>query len=165
MQVPATWHLQRRWVWPISKNPDLKLFVLKSSVAQVEKRMTGMAASNALGDKMLMFVIGKSATPKFFKHVRNLPCWYRAQKKRTDRWNNFWRIATWTWLHKFKRQGRKIIMINDNCNDRPEITGLKRFCHQITCLVLNLWTNEWEGMLLEPENIRNKYAASVLKDI
>ena len=40
-------------------------------------RLTGMAASNALGE----FVIGKSASPRCFKHVRNLPCRYRSQKK------------------------------------------------------------------------------------
>ena len=40
-------------------------------------RLTGMAASNALGE----FVIGKSASPRCFKYVRNLPCRYRSQKK------------------------------------------------------------------------------------
>ena len=44
-------------------------------------RLTGMAASNALGEKIPMFVIGKSASPRSFKHVRNLPCRYRSQKK------------------------------------------------------------------------------------
>ena len=40
-----------------------------------------MAASNALGEKIPMFVIGKSAKPRFYKHVRNLSCPYWAQKK------------------------------------------------------------------------------------
>ena len=40
-------------------------------------RLTGMAVSNTLGE----FVIGKSASPRCFKHVRNLPCSYRSQKK------------------------------------------------------------------------------------
>ena len=44
-------------------------------------RLTGMAASNALGEKIPMFVIGKSASPTCFKHVRNLPCRYWSQKK------------------------------------------------------------------------------------
>ena len=44
-------------------------------------RLTGMAASNALGEKIPMFVIGKSASPRCFKHVHNLPCLYRFQKK------------------------------------------------------------------------------------
>ena len=44
-------------------------------------RLTGMAVSNTLGDKIPMFLIGKSASPKCFKHVRNLLCRYRSQKK------------------------------------------------------------------------------------
>ena len=32
-------------------------------------QLTGMAASNALGEKIPMFVIGISATPRCFKHV------------------------------------------------------------------------------------------------
>ena len=35
-------------------------------------QLTGMAASNALGEKIPMFVIGKSASPRGSKHVRNL---------------------------------------------------------------------------------------------
>ena len=44
-------------------------------------RLTGMAASNALDEKIPMFVTGKSASPRCFKHVRNLPCRCRSQKK------------------------------------------------------------------------------------
>ena len=46
-------------------------------------RLIGMAASNALGEKLPMFVIGKYAKPRCFKHVRNLPCHYRSQKKKS----------------------------------------------------------------------------------
>ena len=44
-------------------------------------RLTGMAASNTLGEKIPIIVIGKSASPRCSKHVRNLPCKYRSQKK------------------------------------------------------------------------------------
>ena len=44
-------------------------------------RLTGMAASNTLGEKIPMFVIGKSASPRCFKHVCNPLCRYRSQKK------------------------------------------------------------------------------------
>ena len=44
-------------------------------------RLTGKAASKALGEKIQMFVIGKSVNPRSFTHVRNLPCRYRSQKK------------------------------------------------------------------------------------
>ena len=36
-------------------------------------RLTRMYASNALGEQISMFVIGKSASPRCFKHVRNFP--------------------------------------------------------------------------------------------
>ena len=39
--------------------------------------LTGMATSNALGENIPMFVIGKSTNPRCFKHVHNLPCRYR----------------------------------------------------------------------------------------
>ena len=44
-------------------------------------QLTRMAASNALSEKTPIFVIGKSANPRCFKHVHNLPCRYRSQKK------------------------------------------------------------------------------------
>ena len=44
-------------------------------------RLIGIAVSNALGEKILMFVIGKSASPGCFKHFRNLPCRCQSQKK------------------------------------------------------------------------------------
>ena len=47
----------------------------------VEIEPTGMAAANALGEKLPMFVIEKSAKPRCFSGVRNIPCRYRAQKK------------------------------------------------------------------------------------
>ena len=36
-------------------------------------RLTGLAASNAVGDKLPMLVIGKSAKPPCFQNVKNLP--------------------------------------------------------------------------------------------
>ena len=44
-------------------------------------RLTGLAAGNAVGEKLPMFVIGKSAKPQCFSGVKNLPCRYRSQKK------------------------------------------------------------------------------------
>ena len=87
-------------------------------------RLTGMAASNALGEKLPMFVIGKSAKPRCFKHVRNLPCRYRSQKKA-------WMDGTLfeEWLReldrKFDMQGRKIVLVVNDCPAHPDISGLK----------------------------------------
>ena len=71
-----------------------------------------------------MFVIGKSASPRCFKHVRNLPCRYRSQKKA-------WMDGTFfeEWLHeldqKFGIKGRKVVMMVDNCPAHPEFSELK----------------------------------------
>ena len=40
-----------------------------------------MAAGNAVGEKPAMFAIGKSKTPRRFKHIKNLPCKYKSQYK------------------------------------------------------------------------------------
>ena len=47
-------------------------------------RLTGMTAASATGEKLGMFVIGKSKKPWCFKNVKQLPCQYRAQKKKLD---------------------------------------------------------------------------------
>ena len=44
-------------------------------------RLTGLAAGNAYGERLPMFVIRKANKPRCFKGVRNLPCRYRAQRK------------------------------------------------------------------------------------
>ena len=86
--------------------------------------LTRMTASNVLGEKIPMFYIGKSASPRCFKHVRNPPCRYRSQKKA-------WMDGTLfeEWLHelhrKFEMQQRKVVMIVDNCPAHSEVLGLK----------------------------------------
>ena len=89
-----------------------------------KRRLTRKAASNGLGEKIVMFVIGKSASPRCFKHVCNLHCRYQSQKKA-------WMDGTLfeEWLHeldrKFEMQERKVFMIVDNCPAHPEVSGLK----------------------------------------
>ena len=43
-------------------------------------RLTGMAAASATGEKLPMFVVGKSKTPQCFKYIKQIPCRYRSQK-------------------------------------------------------------------------------------
>ena len=87
-------------------------------------RLTKTAGSNALGEKIPMFVIGKSASPRGFKYVHNLPCRYRSQKKT---WMDVTLFEEWLHelYHKFKMQGRKVVMIVDNFPAHPEVSGLK----------------------------------------
>ena len=58
-----------------------KAYHFKSQACSGEKnskvRLTEMAAGNAIEEKLPMFVIDKSKTPRCFKHVKNLPCKYK----------------------------------------------------------------------------------------
>ena len=47
----------------------------------IKVRLTGLAAGNATGEKLLLFFIGKSAKPRCFSGVKSLACRYRSQKK------------------------------------------------------------------------------------
>ena len=86
-------------------------------------RLTGMAAGNAIGEKLLMFVIGKSKTPRCFKHIKNLPCKYKSQKKS---WMDSQILEEW--VHKldrtFRMEGRKIALLIDNCLAHPSVSDL-----------------------------------------
>ena len=87
-------------------------------------RLTGMAKASATGEKLPMFVIGKSATPRCFKHVKSLPCGYRAQPKS---WMSSFLFDEWVkeFDRKFEKENRKIVFIVDNCPAHPIVDGLK----------------------------------------
>ena len=95
-------------------------FVGKSS----KVRLTGLAAANALGERLPMFVIGKNANPRCFKHITSLPCKYTNQKKSWMDSDIFIR-----WLKELDRkmvaEERKITMIVDNCPAHPNVEGLQ----------------------------------------
>ena len=83
--------------WP---SKSLHLQGKRCSGGKLSKvRLTGMATSNAHGEKIPMFVIGKSANPRYFKHVCNLSCRYQSHKKA-------WMDGTLfeKWLHEFDRK-------------------------------------------------------------
>ena len=104
-----------------------KTFHLKSEKCSGGKnskiRITGLAAANAVGDKLPMFVIGKSKTPRCFKNVSSLPCRYRSQKKS---WMDSALFEEWVRELdvKFEKQNRKIALIIDNCPAHPTIADL-----------------------------------------
>ena len=39
-------------------------------------KITGLAADNAIGNKLPTFVIGKAKNPRCFKNIKKLPCRY-----------------------------------------------------------------------------------------
>ena len=91
---------------------------------QAQVRLTGLAAANAEGDKLPMFVIGKSAKPRYFTGVLNLPCRFRTQRKC---WMDSTLFEEWVRERapQFERQGREIALIVDNCSAHLKIHNLK----------------------------------------
>ncbi len=87
-------------------------------------RLTGMAAANAIGDKLPMFVIGRAKKPRCFAGVRSLPCRYRNQKKS---WMDGDLFKEWVKEldSKFVAEKRKVAVLVDNCPAHPEVTELK----------------------------------------
>ena len=87
-------------------------------------RLTGLAAGNALGERLPMFVIGKSAKPRCFKGVKTLPCRYRSQKKS---WMSGELFEEWVREldRKFSVSKRKIALIIDNCTAHPHVENLE----------------------------------------
>ena len=87
-------------------------------------RLTGMAAGNTIGEKLPMFVIGKSKTLRPFNHIQNLPCKYKSQKKS---WMDSQIFEEW--LRKldrtFRMERRKIPLLIDNSPAHPAVSDLK----------------------------------------
>ena len=77
-----------------------------------------------IGEKLPMFVIRKSQKPRCFKHIKSLPCRYRAQEKS---WMNTELFEEWVREQdeKFENKGRKVALIIDNCPAHPVIENLK----------------------------------------
>ena len=86
-------------------------------------RLTGIVAGNAIGEKLPILVIGKSKTPRCFKHIKNLPCKYKSQKKSRMDSQMFEE-----WVRKLDRtsriEGRKIALLIDNCPAHPSVSNL-----------------------------------------
>ena len=83
-----------------------------------------MAAANAVGDKVPMFIIGKSQKPRCFKNVKFLPCRYRNQK---NSWMDWALFEEWVREldRKFTFEGRSIALVIDNYPAHPHIENLK----------------------------------------
>ena len=77
-------------------------------------RITGLAAANAVGCKLPMFVIGKT---------KIIPCRYRAQKKS---WMDGVLFEEWVrnLNKKFESEKRKVALIIGNCPAHPIINNL-----------------------------------------
>ena len=87
-------------------------------------RLTGMAAGNAKGERLPMFVIGKSKNPRCFKGVKRVPFRYRAQQKS---WMSSELFEEWVKEldQNFCSSKRKIALIIDNCPVHPDVPVLE----------------------------------------
>ena len=88
---------------------------------QPKNRITLLVGANMNGtDKLKLLAIGKSKKPWAIKNMRKLPVDYEANKKtwmRSDLFEQY--------LHKLNRKmksdGRKIVMVLDNCPAHPHV--------------------------------------------
>ena len=83
-----------------------------------------LKGGNVYGERLQMFVIGKSVKPRCFKGVKTLSCQYRAQHKSWMSGELFE-----DWVHKLDRKfavsKRMIALIIDNCTAHPHVENLK----------------------------------------
>ena len=106
-----------------NKNYLLKLE--RCYVGKLSKiRIAGMAAANATGDKLPMFLIGKAKNPRCFKNVKFLPCRYRNQRKS---WmdGKFFEELLRELDRKFAFEGTNVAFVVDNCPTHPHNDNLK----------------------------------------
>ena len=82
-----------------------------------------MAAANAVGNKLPMFVIGKAKNPRCFKNIKKRPCRYRSQRKS---WMDSVLFEEWVRdvNKKFHAEGRKVALIIGNSLAHPIIENL-----------------------------------------
>ena len=90
-----------------------------------EIRITGLAAANAAGEKLPMFVIGKGKNPSCFKNLQTLRCSYRSSEKS---WMDsvLFEECVREINAEFKAKERKVVLIIDNCPAHPKTENL---CH------------------------------------
>ena len=86
-------------------------------------RLTELTAANAVGERLPLFVIGKSKQPRCFKHIKHLPCRYRSRKKS---WMDSILFEEWVCEvdRRFTKEGQKIVLLADNCPAHPSIFNL-----------------------------------------
>ena len=86
-------------------------------------RLTRLTAANAVGEKLPLFVIGKSKKPRYFKYIKHLSCRYRSQKRS---WMDSILFEEWVreFDRRFTKEGRKIVLLVDNCPAHPSINNL-----------------------------------------
>ena len=92
-------------------------------VKVAKDRITILVCCSMTGEKVRPLVIGKYANPRCLKNITDLPVMYKHS-------SNAWMTKTiWSdwlndWDKKLRRQGRKILLLIDNCSAHGEVDGL-----------------------------------------
>ena len=83
-----------------------------------------MAAENAMGNKLPMFVIGKAKNPRCFKNFKFLPCCYRNQQKS---WMDGKLFEEWLrdLDREFAFEARNVAFVIDSYPAIPHIANIK----------------------------------------
>ena len=93
-------------------------------VKQSKERFTVLVGASMIGEKLPLFVIGKSVNPYCFRNVSSLPAIYRSQP---SAWMD--QIIFLEYLNKldkrFETEKRKCIVFIDNCRAHPPQDNLK----------------------------------------
>ncbi|XP_056442513.1 tigger transposable element-derived protein 6 [Gadus chalcogrammus] len=89
-----------------------------------KERITAMFACSAAGEKKELFVIGKSQSPRCFKHVRTLPVRYAAN---ANAWMTGALFMEWLkdWDRKLGQERKSILLLVDNCSAHNLKTTLR----------------------------------------
>lgn len=111
--------------------PDKTMSFKKGSCQEGKKskeRLTVLVGANMDGtEKLPLLVIGKSESPRCFKSVRTAPADYKFNRKAWMTPEIFKE-----WLSKldvrFKREGRRVLMIVDNRPAHPKVENLGNIC-------------------------------------
>ena len=121
-----------------------------------------MAAANTMGDKLPMFVIGKTKNPRWFKNVKFLPCRYRNQRKS---WMDGKLFEEWLREldRKFAFEGRNVGFVIDNCPVHPHIDNLKAIKLYFLPLNTTSKTQPMDQGVIHP--LKAKYRKNVVRKI
>ena len=92
-----------------------------SGQKQAKARITLLVGTNMDGsEKMPLFAIGKSKKPRAFKNIKQIPVRYEANPKAWMR-SDLFEAEMKRFDRRMKLQGRKVVMIVDNCPAHPAV--------------------------------------------
>ena len=133
VQVQTWWNLPCRWIcffflfffflfFFFSIQPENLRFDACVGGKHTKIRLTGLVTVNAMGNKLVMFVIGKSRNPYSFVGAKHLPCKYRNKK---NAWIEYYSKNEWVQeIDNLQKRKKYIALITDNCQTHSTSNNL-----------------------------------------